>query len=102
MTTDTRTPEERTYDWHMTEARGQIEADLFERGYWLGILSDYLDESFIDEVTFYAQQSSWFHAESFANARAEGAAEQYERTAEDLFVWAHDWMAGYTSPGNPA
>lgn len=95
----TLTPQERTYDWHMTDARGYIEANLFERGYWLGILGDYLEDWFIEEVALNAQSGSWFRKESFTNAREEGAAERYEHTAEDLFVWAHDWMAGRTWPG---
>lgn len=102
MTTDTRTPQERTYDWRMTVGRETIEMHLFEVGYWLGILGDYLDEAFMEEQQWSAAEFSWYHQAFFNQATDEGEGSRYEHTAEDLFVWAHDWMAGRTSPGNPA
>lgn len=95
------TIEERLYDFAMTEGRGMSEMLLFEYGYWIGILGDYLDEGFADDERSQLEYGSdWFHAESFTAAIEEGASYRAEHTAEDLFVWAHDWMAGRIAPGD--
>lgn len=96
------TIDERLYDFAMTEGRGMSEMLLFECGYWIGILGDYLDEGFADDERFQLEHSSdWFHAGQFADAIEEGASYRDEHTAEDLYVWAHDWMAGRVSPDSP-
>lgn len=92
----------RTYDELVTGGRFEGEALVFERGYWLGILGDYLEEGFAQDVQFHVLWNDWYHEPTFAEAYSSGIDDRAEHTAEDLYVWAHDWMAGRTWPGRRA
>ncbi len=95
----TLSQEDRAYDAMVTVGRAHSEMYLFEIGYWIGILGDYLDADFADEQRDAVDGSSWYHRGSFDDAIEEGAASRDENTAEDLYLWAHDWMRGRTWPG---
>lgn len=95
----TLTFEEMAYDTYVTVGRFEAEARIFEVGYWLGSLALYLDEGFAVEVERHARRSDWFDEDSFTSAREEAESSRREHTAEDLYLWAYDWMAGRTWPG---
>lgn len=99
---DTLTAQERRYDWQVTNGRFDAGVQLFEVGYWLGILGDYLDGAFVDDVRFHAERRVWYFGPTFDEAIDVGSDNRAEHTAEDLYVWAHDWMSGRTWPGGPA
>lgn len=91
--------DELAYDLHVTVGRGQGEMYLFEVGYWLGVLGAYLDDAFMAEQQWEAAESDWYHQPLFEQAIDEGKSNRHEHTGEDLFIWAHDWLAGRTWPG---
>jgi hypothetical protein len=78
--------EETMYDLYVTVGRAESENSAFERAVTVGILSDYLEG---DPVTDY--DTSDLH-DLFMEGVAEGRAEhRFNYTAEELFVWAHEF-----------
>lgn len=90
----TLTADEREYDYLVTEGRFAVEQTIWAIGYAVGLMADYLAADFAAEVeaSIPADSGVYSTAGIFDTAREDGESCRGEHTAEDLFVWAHEWM----------
>lgn len=81
------------YDWQVTEGRFLQENIVFDRGFTVGLLGDYLAD---DPAGYYPDDlADWVYSgnlpEVYNVAIAEGASCRSDYTAEELFIWAHEF-----------
>lgn len=93
----TLTAAERVYDYAVTEVRLSVETTIWSLGYSVGLMEDYLTPDFIAKVEDSIPTDSGVYSTAgvFESARDEGESVRQnhgEHTAEDLFVWAYEWM----------